>query len=276
MKRSEQTEELKVRLYSLTRTFVHKYMHRYFKQFTGNPEDLIMEYYIEFETPKSREKGKEETLLDKWNSEITSLEYLVKVSVQRKLIDSSRQNPYNSIRLDNYIDDYGDCITKAFELTTEQDDEQGALTDLKVFTMEEARYYKHKFELLADNIKEGLYTRYDEMRSAILPAYRQLFDYVFSGYEADLEPETEKEAVQMYLEVIGVGDCLVQQVTSKTACVFIESLHKVVDFNRLTGAARGKQYSSYSLTELAINALKSIVAYHSGRRRDEMEAEGYF
>lgn len=63
MKRSEQTEAVKVRLYRLTDQFVKKYVWRYYKQFTGDIDDLIMEYYVEFLTPKSRERVKKSLYL---------------------------------------------------------------------------------------------------------------------------------------------------------------------------------------------------------------------
>ena len=51
---------------------------------------------------KNRIKGEEESLLDKWDPEVTILPYLVKVSVIRKLIDGSRTDKGEL----NYTEDY--------------------------------------------------------------------------------------------------------------------------------------------------------------------------
>lgn len=277
MKRSEQTESVKVRLYKLTEQFTRKYVWRYFKQFNGDLDDLIMEYYVEFLTPKSREKGKEESLLDKFDEKVTSLEYLVKIAVQRKLIDSSRQNPTNDIRIDNYVDEFGDCITAAFELTIEQDEDTGFMVDLRTFTEEEMKSIKLKFENMKESFKESFYKQYKEVECALAPAYRDLFDFVVSGFEAEMEPIVEEKrnnVSQVLLEVETIGECAVQQITPKTACIFVPTYNHVVDFNRETGEARGKSYKGLKLTETAVNWIKeNINIWASGKSRKEFEVE---
>lgn len=277
MKRSEQTEAVKVRLYRLTDQFVKKYVWRYYKQFTGDIDDLIMEYYVEFLTPKSREKGKEESLLDKFDSNVTTLEYLVKIAVQRKLIDSSRQDPTQDIRIDNYVDEFGDCITEAFELTTEQDEESGFMVDIRTFTIEEMRSIKLRFENLADDFKQTFYKQFKDVECALAPAYRDLFSYVVSGFEAEMEPiieEKRNKVTSVELEIAEIGNCAVQQITPKTACVFVPTFNHVVDFNRETGEARGKNYKGLKLTEAAVAWIKeNVQVWTSGKSRKDFEVE---
>lgn len=262
MKKVEQTEEVKVNLYKLTDQFTKKLVHRYYKQYEGPIEDLVMEYYLDFLTPKSREKGKEESLLDKYDESVTSLPYLVKVAVSRKLIDSSRQNPISMIRIDNYVDSYGDCITAAFDLVAEQEE----TVDDKSFSMVEAQRLKVKFENYNDSIKEVYFKQYQEVKCALTKVYQDLFDFIFSGYVQDLEKEPE-EKIELTLEVDGEGKCEVQQVTDKTACVFLKKLGLVVDFNRETGEARGKNFKGLVLTNSAVEQLKSLGRWHSGLSR---------
>lgn len=277
MKRSEQTEAVKVRLYRLTDQFVKKYVWRYYKQFTGDIDDLIMEYYVEFLTPKSREKGKEESLLDKFDSNVTTLEYLVKIAVQRKLIDSSRQDPTQDIRIDNYVDEFGDCITAAFELTTEQDEESGFMVDIRTFTIEEMRSIKLIFENLADDFKQTFYKQFKDVECALAPAYQDLFSYVVSGFEAEMEPiieEKRNKVTSVELEIAEIGNCAVQQITPKTACVFVPTFNHVVDFNRETGEARGKNYKGLKLTEAAVAWIKeNVQVWTSGKSRKDFEVE---
>jgi len=252
-------------------------MWRYYKQFTGDIDDLIMEYYVEFLTPKSREKGKEESLLDKFDSNVTTLEYLVKIAVQRKLIDSSRQDPTQDIRIDNYVDEFGDCITAAFELTTEQDEESGFMVDIRTFTIEEMRSIKLRFENLADDFKQTFYKQFKDVECALAPAYRDLFSYVVSGFEAEMEPiieEKRNKVTSVELEIAEIGNCAVQQITPKTACIFVPTFNHVVDFNRETGEARGKNYKGLKLTEDAVAWIKeNVQVWASGKSRKDFEVE---
>lgn len=89
MTEQEQTEQVKLELYKLTEQFVKKYQWQYYKQFKGDINDLVGDFYADFLSKKGRGSVKE-SLLDKYNPDVTSLAYLVKQSVIRKLIDKSR------------------------------------------------------------------------------------------------------------------------------------------------------------------------------------------
>ena len=231
MKSSEQTEELKVRLYDLTLMFTKKYVWQYYKQYTGQVEDLAMDYYLEFLTPKSRVKGKEETLLDKFDEKITSLEYLVKVAVKRKLIDSSRQNPFNNIRIDNYTDEFGDCKSAAFDLVTDPDEAVGHIEDFRTFTKSEALFLKGKFEAMAEAAKAQFVESFQLVKNVISPSYRDLFDFIV-GDSKVAEPAESEEGVLLEVlnSILGLkSTCEVQQVTPKTVCIFISD--QTIDFD---------------------------------------------
>lgn len=178
MIKEQQTESVKLRLFELTKQFTYKYVWRYYKQFQGDLDDLVMDYYIEFLTPKSRVKGKEESLLDKFNPEVTSLEYLVKVSTQRKLIDSSRQDPIQNVRIDTLVDEYGDCITDAFDLTTSQDDIIGHIEDFREFSRAEVAYLKRRFMALSDEAQKSVRRQYEEAKAALNPTYRDVLQEI--------------------------------------------------------------------------------------------------
>ena len=64
---------------------------------------------------KSRIEGEEENLLDKFDPSITTLPYLVKIAVKRKLIDSSRSDKAE-IRIDPILDEYGDSANTNLNL----------------------------------------------------------------------------------------------------------------------------------------------------------------
>ena len=109
--------KLKVHLYHLTHQFVQYHIGHYYKQYKGSVYDLAQDYLMEFLTPKCRKTSilrnpdgsiqytpeglpvrvlnTPETLIDRYDSKITSFEYMVKHSVIHKLIDSSRCNPFH-------------------------------------------------------------------------------------------------------------------------------------------------------------------------------------
>lgn len=263
MEKSEQTQQVKERLYYLTAQFVKKYIHRYYKQFKGDIYDLITEYYIQFETPKSRERGKEQTLLDKFDPSITTLEYLVKVSVQRKLIDSSRHDCRQSISFDKKYDEFGDMMCKVFDLVTEPEE-----IESDVISHTEFSILCERFSRLSKDAQESIFVQYSEVRSVLSKTYQTVFDRIFNFREKTIEV-VKKIVMQpvsvIYNETVIEAPC--QQVTPKTICLKIENA--VYDFDRVTGHSRGKrivaQISQDSLNWIAEN----ITTYHSGISRFE-------
>ena len=110
-----------------THLFTKKYQPLYYAQFRGDLYDLAMDFYTEFLTPKAR-VGVKQTLLDKFDPSITTLQYLLKVSVQRKLIDRSRRDRHCVVSLDEVLDaianheQSGSAFPEALMTTTENDE----------------------------------------------------------------------------------------------------------------------------------------------------------
>lgn len=181
MKKEEQTVEVKVRLYNLTLMFIKKYKWRYYKQYRGELEDLAMDFYEQFLTAKSREKGKEQSLLDKFDPSITTLEYLVKIAVQRMLIDRSRHDCRPIKSIDRFTDAYGDCITKTFALYSTEDEEEGHVADTRVFTRTEVAVMKMKWYELSEKARETITKQFEEVKGVLSEPYRDaLEDVIYS------------------------------------------------------------------------------------------------
>lgn len=177
MDKALQTEEVKTYLYHLTLQAVKKWVHRYYKQFRGDVNDLAGEFYVQFLTPKSREEGKEASLLDKFDDSITTLPYLVKIAVQRMLIDRSRQDCRPTKSVDHFVDEYGDCIMRAFALTTTEDEEESCtIADTREFTRSEVASLKMKWFDMTEAAKKSFIKQFEEVKNVINPNYREVFE----------------------------------------------------------------------------------------------------
>lgn len=177
---------LKLRLYNLTRQFVLKHSHHYYQQFRGDLQDLVQDFFIDFITPKCRPGGRKETLLDKYDSSVTSFEYLVKNAVIRKLIDRSRKDRTVSLSIDNLQEEYGDVITETFQLVESQ--QHSGLqefvdpsVDERIFTEDEVEYYRTKFEKLSENVRQSFVREYYKVRNVFASGYRNLFDTIIES-----------------------------------------------------------------------------------------------
>lgn len=177
---------LKLRLYNLTRQFVLKHSHHYYQQYRGDLQDLCQDLFIDFITPKCRPGGRKETLLDKYDSSVTSFEYLVKNAVIRKLIDRSRKDRTVSLSIDNLQEEYGDVITETFQLVESQ--QHSGLqefvdpsVDERIFTEDEVEYYRIKFEKLSENVRQSFVREYYKVRNVFAIGYRNLFDTIIES-----------------------------------------------------------------------------------------------
>lgn len=177
---------LKLRLYNLTRQFVLKHSHHYYQQYHGDLQDLCQDFFIDFITPKCRPGGRKETLLDKYDSSVTSFEYLVKNAVIRKLIDRSRKDRTVSLSIDNLQEEYGDVITETFQLVESQ--QHSGLqefvdpsVDERIFTEDEVEYYRTKFEKLSENVRQSFVREYYKVRNVFAIGYRNLFDTIIES-----------------------------------------------------------------------------------------------
>lgn len=183
---------LKLRLYNLTRQFVLKHSHHYYQQFRGDLQDLVQDFFIDFITPKCRPGGRKETLLDKYDSSVTSFEYLVKNAVIRKLIDRSRKDRTVSLSIDNLQEEYGDIITETFQLVDSQNHSElqefiDPSVDERIFTEDEVEYYRTKFEKLSENVRQSFVREYYKVRNVFASGYRNLFDTIIESVPTTIQ-----------------------------------------------------------------------------------------
>lgn len=231
MKREEQTSEVLVELCNLTVMFTRKLQPKYYYQYRGDLYDLAMEFYCEFLTAKGRGE-KKETLLDKFDPSVTSLPYLVKVAVSRKLIDRSRADRSSLTSIDRLVDEFGDLITKVFNLVENPNEEE----------VEVDEYFKKRlvnsFDKLDDFTKNSIYSKLYDVASEFCQILKPVFMYIH--------------------------DCPVQQITDKTVVLFVPDLHKCINFSLEDGHPRGK------VRPFVIDTV-GLVQYHSGFDRDIFE-----
>ena len=183
---------LKLRLYNLTRQFVLKHSHHYYQQYHGDLQDLCQDFFIDFITPKCRPGGRKETLLDKYDSSVTSFEYLVKNAVIRKLIDRSRKDRTVSLSIDNLQEEYGDIITETFQLVDSQKHSElqefiDPSVDERIFTEDEVEYYRTKFEKLSENVRQSFVREYYKIRGVFASGYRNLFDTIIESVPTTIQ-----------------------------------------------------------------------------------------
>lgn len=183
---------LKLRLHNLTRQFVLKHSHHYYQQYHGDLQDLCQDFFIDFITPKCRPGGRKETLLDKYDSSVTSFEYLVKNAVIRKLIDRSRKDRTVSLSIDNLQEEYGDIITETFQLVDSQKHSElqefiDPSVDERIFTEDEVEYYRTKFEKLSENVRQSFVREYYKVRNVFASGYRNLFDTIIESVPTTIE-----------------------------------------------------------------------------------------
>lgn len=183
---------LKLRLYNLTRQFVLKHSHHYYQQYHGDLQDLCQDFFIDFITPKCRPGGRKETLLDKYDSSVTSFEYLVKNAVIRKLIDRSRKDRTVSLSIDNLQEEYGDIITETFQLVDSQNHSElqefiDPSVDERIFTEDEVEYYRTKFEKLSENVRQSFVREYYKVRGVFASGYRNLFDTIIESVPTTIQ-----------------------------------------------------------------------------------------
>lgn len=183
---------LKLRLYNLTRQFVLKHSHHYYQQYHGDLQDLCQDFFIDFITPKCRPGGRKETLLDKYDSSVTSFEYLVKNAVIRKLIDRSRKDRTVSLSIDNLQEEYGDIITETFQLVDSQKHSElqefiDPSVDERIFIEDEVEYYRTKFEKLSENVRQSFVREYYKVRNVFASGYRNLFDTIIESVPTTIE-----------------------------------------------------------------------------------------
>ena len=125
---------------------------------------------------ESRVKGEEESLLDKWDPEVTILPYLVKVSVIRKLIDGSRTDKGEL----NYTEDYEEDSGKL-----SMDFLRGDLTEEEIEQIEDMEFDEEfvdtlvaKYHTLKCKGEKRLPSTIKEVKNVLSPNFKNLFEKV--------------------------------------------------------------------------------------------------
>jgi len=188
--KEEQTPQLKKELYDMVLTFVRKYQPLYYAQYKGDIRDLASDFYVEFLTEKGRGNKPKESLLDKYDPNITVLPYLVKVAVQRALIDRSRSDKGEINYLENY-DDEDDANRLTLNILSKnlEADDPEALENIE-FSDEFIDEMKERFLNLS--IEEQ--NRFRKALEYYRKKYSLLenFDQLFSNLEEFWKPEEFK------------------------------------------------------------------------------------
>jgi uncharacterized protein YggL (DUF469 family) len=250
MTKEEQTPEVKIKLYDLTRMFVKAYQPKFYIQYSGDIEDLVSDFYLQFLTEKSRVKGKEESLLDKFNPAITTLPYLVKISVQRMLIDRSRKDK-REMSLDEKFETLGDMVALKFNLT---DEKQETVDDFEA-SAELKQRARLLFSQKPEREQKAIAQYYRSVRSVIQEQFRELLDFMVISPSGNHAALVVKETHEHYVDLDTSEHLRVFQVTDKS----IQLLHgtQVVTYNKETGHARGK--NSYQIAKESLQELLEVL-----------------
>lgn len=232
---SQQTDELKLELYKLTLQFVSKcWLLNYanIKKVASSQgvskEELAMQFYADFLTPKGRTDVKE-SLLDKFDptkpGATNSLPYLVKVSVQRKCIDYIRAHENTAVNTDLVA-----------ENTSGSSDEDGSMTGEDVLSSMQLKNNGNTWEEPYDD------TYSDEEQEAFTNAYNSLSEeqkekavYLYKHYGKRMSPKVREMMEEL------VGDSFVPGVK-------INCMSKVADSVNFSLDARIKKLKD-SLTD---------------------------
>lgn len=185
--KSEQTDKLKKEVYDLVLSLTRTFQPLYYKQYKGDIRDLASEFFTSFLTEKGRGE-KKESLLDKWNPDITNLTYLLKVAVVRKLIDYSRSDKGERNFVENFDEDDKSKLSLDYiaNITPESEETLESLD----FSPEFIEEMKSKFETLSSDEQKAFFRKLKHYRNKEGGIYSN-FDELFSH----LEPKSAKGTI---------------------------------------------------------------------------------
>lgn len=247
MTQEEQTEQVIVELYNLTRQFTFKYQPLYYIQYRGDLEDLCADFFCDFMQKKSRIEGEEESLLDKFDSKITTLPYLVKVAVKRKLIDRSRADKAE-IRIDPIMEKLGDSANTRLNLVYEPDE----VIEQMIFDCDDLFRAKHQFSLLPKETQNKVRRYFAEVKNCIAP---NVLSMVSKVIDRNL---TAKIAGKEY-------KCC--QVTEKSLQFNMDG--KIVTFNRDNGEQRAS-VREYVMSAKDVKKFESVECFRNDSMFEEL------
>lgn len=214
MDKSEQTDEVKTELFKLVQQFVRKYWRRYYPAYKGDIDDLISEFYTEFLTEKGR-GDKKESLLDKFNPNVTTLPYVVKVAVQRMLIDRSRSDKGETNYNEKYDEETGELSLDYIANTAAEDEVQ--LEEIE-FSDEQIAELRDLYDEMPEDKKKEWLDYYKEVKNVLSPNFQALFK--------DLVNETDWSEAEAILSGKGPDWKLTVNVNGKTETHNIRARHK--------------------------------------------------
>ncbi len=177
-------EAKKEELYKLTEQFVRKYQPQYYKQYKGDIQDLVSDFYAEFTTKKSRVAGKEESLLDKYDENVTSFPYLVKVAVQRMLIDRSRKDKGEQNITEKYDEETGELSLDYLASSDPEDDSDVQLEDIE-FSDDQILELRDRWDEMTDEQRKPIINYYNEVKNVLAPNFKKLFADIIEGKVTD-------------------------------------------------------------------------------------------
>lgn len=193
----EQTDDLKLHLYDLVKQFVYSEWRHYHPHLNRNKDtidDVINKIYVDFLTPKSRVKGNEQSLLDKWDPERLDLPSLVKVSVRRKLIDLERSYKGEINYSESYDEETGDLSLDFLAKQIAEDDEN---LETMEFTKEDVDNIKSRYDQFDEEKRNEFLTLYEKIKNSLPDNFKKLFAEVVGNDKPTLSRKNEPEVAQL-------------------------------------------------------------------------------
>lgn len=196
--------DVKVKVWELVHKYVKVHQPYYYRQFQGDLWDLGQDIFESFMKAKSkarlvkdltgkvmkdeegnvmRVRGREQSLLDKYNPQVTSIEYLVKGCVIRKLIDYSRGDKVSFVRYQSLLEEFGDRVLVTFRLDVKGGGEgypegfEWLASNLEDPTVLE--WWVKKFEGLTEVKRRKVFREYEAKRDELPEGSRVFFEELF-------------------------------------------------------------------------------------------------
>lgn len=196
--------DVKVKVWELVHKYVKVHQPYYYRQFQGDLWDLGQDIFESFMKAKARVrrvkdltgkvmkdeegnvmrvKGREQSLLDKYNPQVTSIEYLVKGCVIRKLIDYSRGDKVPFVRYQNLLEEFGDRVLVTFRLDVKEGGEgypegfEWLASNLEDPTV--LAWWVKKFEGFTEAKRRKVFRDYEAKRDELPEGSRVFFEELF-------------------------------------------------------------------------------------------------
>lgn len=192
--------DVKVKVWELVHKYVKVHQPYYYRQFQGDLWDLGQDIFESFMKAKARVRrvkdltgkvlkdeegndvrvrGREQSLLDKYNPQVTSIEYLVKGCVIRKLIDYSRGDKVPFVRYQNLLEEFGDWVLVTFRLDVKEGGEgfEWLASNLDDPTVLE--WCVKKFEGLTEAKRRKVFREYQSKKGELPEGSRVFFEELF-------------------------------------------------------------------------------------------------